>query len=208
MNLLIKMKTKKQIKEAYKEGLIDKDKFLEELYDLETTPTQKKRAERKLPKSIRPEEWKQLVKVIPSKDKTAIIAFLLAYGASMRVSEVKRCEPKHFRENSIFIPESKYGVERVVPIPKGWRKTFFDHMPLKASVRTLQRKFGKYRDKAKLNPLYSFHSLRHGFATRALEQGIPINQVQIALGHASIATTGIYTKAAPQDLIKSYEEKF
>jgi integrase len=166
------------------------------------------RKSRKLPKSVRKEEWDKLIKVIPTKDKTALISFLLAYGSSMRISEVLRCESKHFRENSIFIPESKYGVERVVPIPKGWRKAFLELLPLKCTDRTLQRKFKAYANKANLNPLYTFHSLRHGFATRALEQGIPINQVQIALGHANLATTSIYTKAAPQDLLKSYEEKF
>jgi len=168
----------------------------------------KKRSSRKLPKSVRLEEWDKLIKVIPSKDKTALISFLLAYGASMRISEVLRCKQEHFRENSIFIPESKYGVERVVPIPKGWRKDFFNFLPINKGKRTLQRKFKKYALKAGLNPLYTFHSLRHGFATRAVEAGIPLNQVQIALGHSNIATTSIYTKASPQDLLKSYEDKF
>jgi integrase len=168
----------------------------------------KKRKSRKLPKSVRKEEWDKLVKVIPTKDKTAMVAFLLAYGSSMRLSEVCRCDPKHFRSNSIFIPESKYGVERIVPLAKGWRKSFLDYLPIKCSSRTLQRKFKMYAKKAELNPLYTFHSLRHGWATRALESGMPINQVQLGLGHANIATTSIYTKAAPEDLLKSYEEKF
>lgn len=163
---------------------------------------------RKLPKSIRKEEWELLIKVIPSKDKVSIISFLLGYGAGMRISEVLRCTRDHFQENRIFIPESKYGVERYVPVPKGWRKEFFNYLPINKSERTLQRKFKKYSKKANLNPKYSFHSLRHGFALRALESGIPLNQVQLALGHSNIATTSIYTKANPQDLLKSYEEKF
>ena len=84
----------------------------------------KRTKSRKLPKCVRPEEFPLLVKQIPTLDKTAKIAFLLAYEAGMRISEVLRCAPEHFRENSIFIPESKYGVERVVPIPKRWRKDF------------------------------------------------------------------------------------
>ena len=55
---------------------------------------------------------------------------------------------------------------------------------------------------------YTFHSLRHGWATRMLENGTPINIVSLGLGHANIATTSIYLKASPQDLLKSYEEKF
>lgn len=164
---------------------------------------------RKLPKSIRPEEWDRLIKQIPSKDKISLIAFLLAYGSGMRISEVKRCRKEHFESNGmIFIPESKYGVERRVPIPKGWREPFFKYLPLKKSIRTLQRKFKFYAEKAELNPKYTFHSLRHGFATRLLEGGAPISYVQLALGHSDISTTGIYTKASPSDLLKYYQEKF
>ena len=164
---------------------------------------------RKLPKSVRPEEWILLVKSIPPKDKIAIVSFLLAYGAGMRLSEVKRCKKEHFQSDGmIFVPESKYGVERKVPIPKGWRKDFFAYLPIKKSTRTIQRKFRKYSEKAGLNPLYTFHSLRHGFATRLLESGTPINLVSLALGHSDISTTGIYVKGSPTDLLKHYNEGF
>lgn len=173
-----------------------------------TTQPRKKRV-RKLPKAVRPEEWDKLMKIIPSEDKVAIVSFLLAYGAGMRISEVLRCLREHFQsDNMIFVPESKYGVERKVPIPKGWRQDFFKYLPIKKSARTLQRKFKAYCKKAELNPLYTFHSLRHGFATRLLESGTPINLVSLALGHADISTTGIYLKASPTDLLKWYKEKF
>lgn len=170
----------------------------------------KKRKSRKLPKSIRPEEWDRFVKEVQkNKDRIALVAFLLAYGAGLRLSEVIRCRKEHFlSDGMIFIPESKYGVERKVPIPKGWRESFFKQLPIKKVARTLQRKFRKYSAILKLNPLYTFHSLRHGYATRMVERGIPINQIQLALGHSNIATTSIYTVASPQDLLKSYEEKF
>jgi len=167
-----------------------------------------KQKSRKIPKCVRPEEFKLLIQATPKEDYKARIAFLLAYSTGMRVSEIARCSPEHFKTNSIFIPQSKYGVERIVPLPKGWKPEFTKKLPLKVSIRTLQRKFEKYAKKAKLSDDYSIHSLRHGFATRCLESGMPINQVQVLLGHSNLATTSVYTKANPIDALKSFEELF
>ena len=170
--------------------------------------TKKERRSRKIPKCVRPEEFKLLIQEVPKKDTLARIGFLLAYAAGMRISEVLRCDKSHLRDNSIFVPESKYGVERIVPLPKGWKKDFEKDLPLKTTARTLERKFKSYSLKAKLPSHYTFHSLRHGFATRLLESGVPINQVQVLLGHSNISTTSIYMKANPSDALKSYEDLF
>jgi integrase/recombinase XerD len=177
--------------------------------------SQKKRISRRLPKSIRPEEFKELIKVIIDKDKISKIAFLLAYASGLRISEVLRVKKENFLSDGfVFIEESKYGVERKVPKPKGWRDEFFKFLPLKkdisisSSSRKLQRRFKKYSKKAKLDPKYTFHSLRHGFATRCLESGMPLNQVQVLLGHSNISTTSVYVKANPKDALKSYEDLF
>ncbi len=162
----------------------------------------------KIPKAVRVEEFKLLIQKVPRDDYIARVSFLLAYGSGLRVSEVVRCEKEHIKGNTIFIPESKNGVERIVPKPKGWRDVFLKYLPIKVTVRTLQRKFRKYSVLAKLSDYYTFHSLRHGFATRLLESGVPINQVQVLLGHSNISTTSIYTKANPHDAIKSYEDLF
>jgi len=168
----------------------------------------RKRA-RKLPKAVRPEEFKSLISTIPTyRDKISKPCFLLAYGSGLRISEVLRCKKEHFKEKSLFIPESKYGVERYVPIPKGWKEEFFKELPINITSRTLERKFRKYSKLAKLDNKYTFHSLRHGFATRCLESGIPINQVQMLLGHSNVSTTSIYVKANPIDAINNYWEKF
>jgi integrase len=168
----------------------------------------KEHKQRKIPKCVRPEEFKLLIESTPKSDSIARIGFILAYASGMRVSEVLRCLREHLRDNSIFIPQSKYGVERIVPLPKGWKKEFEKELPLKTTARTLERKFKSYSLKAKLPAHYTFHSLRHGFATRLLESGVPINQVQMLLGHSNVATTSIYTKANPTDALKSYEDLF
>ena len=163
---------------------------------------------RKLPKSLRPEEFQKLIKATPKKDKEARIAFLLAYASGMRLSEVKATTAAHFTQNSIEIRGGKYGVDRIVPIPKGWRKWMEEALPIKKSMRSLQRNFKLAAKKAGLNPDYTFHSLRHGFGTRLIESGVPSNQVQLLMGHANLQTTSVYTKARPMDALKNYEELF
>lgn len=167
-----------------------------------------KQKSRKIPKAVRPEEFKLFIRQVPTNDLIARIGFLLAYGSGLRVSEVLRVNRENIKENTIFVSESKYGVERIVPKPKGWKLGFGFHIPLKTTARTLQRKFKSYSKKAKLPDHYTFHSLRHGFATRLLESGTPISHVQVLLGHSNLSTTSVYTKANPHDAIKSYEDLF
>lgn len=170
-------------------------------------------------KGLTVEEFRKLISVIPAKDKISKTAFLLAFGAGLRISEVvggkredgdhiKALEKDNVKENYINIFGGKGKKDRVVPKPKGWRDYMNDVLPIKKSSRTLQRNFKKYAKAANLPDYYSFHSLRHGFGTRMVESGVPLNQVQLLMGHSSLTVTNVYTKARPQDALKSYEELF
>jgi len=58
---------------------------------------------------------------------------------------------------------------------------------------SLRRAFNKARDSLGINQNITPHSLRHGFATHLLENGVDIRVVQMLLGHASLDSTEIYT---------------
>jgi len=59
--------------------------------------------------------------------------------------------------------------------------------------------------RAGLDGLVSPHTLRHSFATHVLSGGADIRVVQELLGHASVATTQIYTKVTIDTLREVYQ---
>jgi len=66
-------------------------------------------------------------------------------------------------------------------------------------VRTIQRIVAR-TSKAALGRAIHPHTLRHSYATLLHRAGVSIRDLQLLLGHASIATTQVYLHAAPRDL--------
>lgn len=56
-------------------------------------------------------------------------------------------------------------------------------------ARTIERRFDRLKAEQDLSPGVTFHSLRHSFATRALETGADMRGVADLLGHSSVAFT-------------------
>jgi integrase/recombinase XerD len=67
--------------------------------------------------------------------------------------------------------------------------------------------FKRFAGRAGIDPDMSPHTLRHSFATHVLAGGADLRQVQEMLGHASIATTQIYTHVDPARL-KAVHKQF
>ena len=75
-----------------------------------------------------------------------------------------------------------------------------DGGPLKtAYVRTLLPRLAR---RAGIEKRVHAHGLRHSFAAGLAQEGVPMNVIQAALGHSSLATTSRYlAHVAPQQVI-------
>jgi integrase/recombinase XerD len=167
--------------------------------------------EKRLPVAITKEEYELLIE--KTKSPKHKLAFYLGFNSGLRVSEVVKLEPRDIfiKEGKIFIRQGKGSKDRIAPLPKGFLKKYQDMLPLGLGIRALQKAFKVSAKSSGLldrKPTAHFHSLRHGFATRFLEQGGNIQQLKVLMGHTNIATTDIYNQLNPKVALDSYKDLF
>ena len=141
----------------------------------------------------------------------------LLYRAGLRISEAgavcwRDLSPR--QEGGQATVFGKGGKTRVVLLPAGMWKLLQEIRPADASAEAplfLSAKGGPLScvqihrivkaaaKRAGIAPELSAHWLRHAHASHALDRGAPIHLVQQTLGHASVATTGRYLHARPND---------
>jgi len=185
------------------------DEFIEFAHREEKKP--KKREPKRLPVAIDEQEFFDLLNFTGKTYHK--VAFLLGFGAGLRISEIVKLEPRDidFKERKMLIRQAKGGKDRIVPLPKGFKPAHLKHLPLPCGVRALEIAFKNACRRARLlekKPTLHFHSLRHGFASNAVKKGVPIHHVRTMMGHTNISTTNVYLELNPKEALRSYEELF
>lgn len=134
----------------------------------------------------------------------------IAYGAGLRVSEVRdlRIRDIDFDQMFIHLKLAKGKKDRITLLPTqcvpflqemivgklGTVLVFESERGGKLSIRTFQKVFHQACTRAGIIKKVHFHSLRHSFATHLLEGGTDVRYVQKLLGHDQIRTTQLYTQ--------------
>ena len=180
---------------------------------------------KKMPNYLSEKETARLIDASRTELRTNLIITLLAQ-TGIRVSELcnLRITDVDLEENVIGIFSGKGDRDRIVIMPDecknlvskylierykmntnfdyllvSQRGTRFDSSTIQRIVREIAREAGITK---KVTP----HVLRHTFATAVLRNGGDIRFIQQLLGHASIATTQIYTHVDDNTLKEMYQK--
>ncbi len=185
-----------------------------------------------LPRTLTPEEVDELLEQ-PARKSTPVAqrdkAMLeLAYHTGMRVTELVSLDVGHVALESDPVTVRGIGKgdqERALVLPQPavdeLRQYIFHVRPKMVRNRNeaalfVNRRGGRltrqgfwlilknYAREAGLDGITP-HTLRHTYATHMLSGGMPLRNVQEALGHASISTTQIYTQLTDQQKREQYD---
>ncbi len=170
----------------------------------------------KLIKFLTFQEVAKLIRATPKRELKLAIA--LGAGSGLRISEIvgnKKGIPALTEDNvdldakTIRIINAKGGKDRITTTSPWLNKSNIKLLPIKMPIRTLQWHFVRLSNKT-LGKKCNFHMLRHSFGNYMVnEKNVPISIVQTLMGHSRLDTTGIYTRANPQQAIKKvWEEAF
>jgi integrase/recombinase XerD len=189
------------------------------------------RLPRTLPRPLPREEVERLL-TSPQEGTVAGIrdrAILeLLYGAGMRVSELVGLDVDDvdLDDGSVRV-FGKGSKERIVPLGRFAREAVASYLrrsrPALATSRSraalllnqrggrltrqgVSRILGQHARRAGIRRRVTPHTLRHSFATHLLEGGADVRVVQELLGHASVATTQVYTLVTREHLREVYDE--
>lgn len=187
------------------------------------------RTRRSLPRPLGREQAREVAPGIAEMSDDAFIQtrdmalFTLLYGTGLRISEalgLDLADAAAIARGTLRVT-GKGGRERIVPVLPAVREAIASlgrfhagedvATPLFRGVRggrldsgSARRAMRRYRALAGLPAHATPHALRHSFATHLLENGCDLRAIQELLGHASLATTQVYTGVDERALLDAW----
>jgi integrase/recombinase XerC len=186
------------------------------------------KVKRGLPRPIAPDEAMDLAENIAQSAKEEWIGardfalMLLLYGAGLRIGEALALEGgvlpmgdrirvmgKRGKARDVpilpaisdaigrYVAQCPYPIGKEDPLFVGARGGALSPALVRASVRSARRNLG-------LSERTTPHALRHSFATHLLAGGADLRSLQELLGHASLASTQVYTAVDAAHLLDVY----
>jgi integrase/recombinase XerC len=186
------------------------------------------RSPRTLPSALSPDEAVQLVASDGATDPLALrdrALFELAYSSGLRLSELAGVDVDRLDLVSGEVRVwGKGAKERIVPVGAAAIEAIRDWLAVRATLpdcedramfvgsggrriapRTIERRLAAWAIRQGLSRHVHPHMLRHSFASHLLQSSGDLRAVQEMLGHASIASTQVYTHLDFQALAKVYD---
>lgn len=159
----------------------------------------------KVPKTLpKPLTHEQVIHALQHADPKAALAITLLYSMGLRISELTRLRLSDM-ETGWSRVHGKGSKERDIPMLESIRMMVKEYQRTNPSVEYVFECKGEKLSEnslrytiikafAKVGLKVTPHQLRHTYATELLNNGARIADVSELLGHASMATTQIYTK--------------
>jgi len=185
------------------------------------------RAAKRLPRTLSPDE---AVRLVSLEDATTFgirdrALFELAYSCGLRVSELTGLDVGHVDSATGEVRVTGKGAKtRIVPVgthalaaiglwlarrqsmvKPGEEALFVGRAGRRLTPREVQKRIKRWAAAAGLDVDVHPHMLRHSFASHVLQSSGDLRAVQEMLGHASIASTQVYTHLDFQHLAKVYD---
>jgi integrase/recombinase XerD len=172
----------------------------------------------KLPNFLNEDETHRLLESARSDPRMAALLHLLCYGG-LRVGELCRLEVEDLDLDRALVKvrKGKGDKDRIVVIDestvaalRNWvaeRKPFAIRPDSLFGLHSewVERLVKKAARDAGITRKVTPHTLRHTLATTLLRHGLDIRFIQKQLGHASVATTEIYTHVDTEALQEAYK---
>jgi len=163
---------------------------------------------KKLPVVFSTEEVKRVLDCVHRFEYQVCLQTIYACGLRLLEGTRLRVEAIDSDRQLLHVVQGKGGKDRYVPLPdhtlRLLRHLWVTHrhpewmFPARNGLETInesaiQKAFRAALRESGVHKAASVHTLRHSYATHLLEAGVDLRIIQTYLGHASPATTAIYT---------------